>query len=94
MMFFIIIWIILGLALLAFFYGANRNKPCELSESELSASTLFEEIREFQKLNDKFIEATVRYDIDNLVNYYWKLNDMKINILRKLDIPKDVIKKE
>ncbi|MCR1953057.1 hypothetical protein NSA50_18825 [Clostridium sp. DSM 100503] len=88
------VWIIAVMLIIFFFRGASEKevtlRPLDMEKSKLDTN-LLDEMRKCYEEDEEFLEAIMKYDIDNAIEEFWDSVQTKLNVMSMINIPVDMV---
>lgn len=89
------VWVIAVMLILMFIAGASKKervilRPLDLQRSKIETN-LFDEMRKCYEEDEEFLEAIMKYDIDNAIEEFWDSVQTKLNVMSMIKIPVDMV---
>ena len=90
------VWVIAVILIIMFLKGASEKesvallKPLDMEKSKIDTN-LFDEMRKCYEEDEEFLEAIMKYDIDNAIEEFWDSVQTKLNVMSMINIPVDMV---
>lgn len=88
------VWVIAVILIIMFFRGASEKevilRPLDMEKSKIDTN-LFDEMRKCYEEDAEFLEAIMKYDIDNAIEEFWDSVQTKLNVMSMINIPVDMV---
>ncbi|MDC4242673.1 hypothetical protein NE398_21365 [Clostridium tertium] len=88
------VWVIAVILIIMFFRGASEKevilRPLDMEKSKIDTN-LFDEMRKCYEEDEEFLEAIMKYDIDNAIEEFWDSVQTKLNVMSMIKIPVDMV---